>query len=173
VLGIDPADVLLTVAEVSIAFAGFASLIAIFGMRSVSATQTFDLLRYWVMLEFSLAALAFSLLPIILVFVGVSESIVWPGLSGLLAVFVIVHNVVLARLFFRGENTVRSAATPGNMVAANLVYAIIGISQIGNALGFLERQPGWFMFGLFFVLVVAAAHFVLFIGHAIAHLKHT
>ena len=52
-MSLDPTDILLTTAEVSIAFAGFASLIAILGMRAAEKSAHFDLFRYWVMLEFT------------------------------------------------------------------------------------------------------------------------
>jgi hypothetical protein len=69
------------------AFAGFASLIAIIGMRTSLGTPGFDLLRYWVMLELSLAALALSLLPPVLILLGVTapgcgarSAALWPSL---------------------------------------------------------------------------------------------
>ena len=39
-----------------------------------------------VMLEFSFAALAFSLLPLVMTFVGIQETIIWRTLSGLVVV---------------------------------------------------------------------------------------
>jgi hypothetical protein len=168
-LSIDPAETLLTMAEVAVAFAGFASLIAILGMRQAAAA--FDLLRYWVMLEFSLAALGFALLPQVLGAIGVGEAVVWRSVSALLALFTIVHNLVLAVLYVRGIEAVRAAAGQANLLAANAVYAAIILSQLGNAFGWLDHLAGWYVFGLFLVLVVASAHFTLFIGHAIAHLR--
>jgi hypothetical protein len=163
----DPGDLLLTFAEVSIAFAGFASLIAIIGMRTSLGTPGFDLLRYWVMLEFSLAALALSLLPPVLMLLGVTGSGVWRSLSGVMAVFAGVHNAVMARLYFKGNASVRRGATLANQIAANLVYAALGLTQIGNAVGWLEPAVGWYMLGLFLVLLVASAHFILFIANAL------
>jgi hypothetical protein len=167
---INPADVLLTFAQVSVAFGGFSSLIAVIGMRS-SAVAGFDLLRYWMMLEFSLAALALSLLPFVLLLLGVSETWVWRGLSGVAAVFAIGHNAVLARLYLKGEPSVRRAAGPLNMIAANVVYAALGLSQTGNAVGLLGGTVGWYLCGLLLILLVATAHFILFIVNALRSLR--
>ena len=166
----DPADVLLTLAEVSIAFAGFSSLIAVVGMRSEAPGESFDLVRYWIMLEFSLAALAFSLLPFVLTFLGVPDTAGWRSLSGLIAVFVVVHNIVLGVMYRRGNEALRRAATPASLVPANIVYAATVASQLGNAFGWLDATFGWYLFGLALVLVVASAHFIIFIAHALRQL---
>ena len=57
----DPTDVLLTLAEVSVTFAGFASVVAIFQVRFTASDTPFDLFRFWVMLTFSLATLKIGL----------------------------------------------------------------------------------------------------------------
>ena len=170
VLTIDPGDLLLTFAEVSVAFAGFSSLIAVVGMRTSTRADSFDLLRYWVMLEFSLAALALALLPPVLILLGVADVWVWRSLSGVMALLAIAHNAVMARLFLRGDPAVRRAATPANQIAANSVYAVLVLTQIGNAVGLLDHRAGWYLFGLFLVLVVASAHFILFIINALRSL---
>jgi hypothetical protein len=61
-LASDPGDVLLTFAEIAVAFAGSASIVGIFQRGSEAGRDSFDLFRFWVMLEFSLAALFFVLL---------------------------------------------------------------------------------------------------------------
>ena len=57
----EPSDVLLTLAEVAVAFAGFASIVAVFQVRWTRNEMPFDLFRFWVMLAFSLATLLFAL----------------------------------------------------------------------------------------------------------------
>jgi hypothetical protein len=84
-----------------------------------------------------------------------------------MAVFAIAHNAVMARLYFNGNPSVRRGATLANQIAANLVYAALGLTQIGNAVGWLEPAVGWYMLGLFLVLLVASAHFILFIANAL------
>jgi hypothetical protein len=168
---VDPAAVLLTLAEVSVAFAGFASLIAILGLRTDTGTKAFDLLRYWVMLEFSLAALALSLLPLLLTFLGIAEVVIWRGSSALVALFVLIHHIVVVRLYFRREPALRRATHPANLIGANLTYAALVLTQVANALGFLDPPFGWYLLGLLLVLFVASAHFIIFIAHAIETLR--
>lgn len=155
------------------AFAGFASLIAILGLRTATGSQPFDLLRYWVMLEFSLTALALSLLPLLLAFLGSPEVVIWRGLSAFVALFVLVHHVVVVRLYFRRDPAVRRAMHPANLIGANLTYAALVLTQLANALGFLDPPFGWYLLGLLLVLFVASAHFIIFIAHAIETLRQS
>jgi hypothetical protein len=53
----EPSEVLPTLAEVAVAFAGFASIVAIFQARWSCKETSFDLFRFGVMLAFSLATL--------------------------------------------------------------------------------------------------------------------
>ena len=68
----DASEVLLTLAEISVAFAGFSSIVATFQKRSGDDGTQFDHFRFWIMLEFSLASLLFSMLPFALYFAGLS-----------------------------------------------------------------------------------------------------
>lgn len=164
-----PAEVLLAMAEVAIAFTGFASLIAIFGMRAGRGARDFDLLRYWVMLESSLAALGFSFVPIVLRAVGVPEAAAWRVGSAGLAACVAVHVIVTGVLYRRGSPLFTLPVTTGQIVVSQVVYAALVLSQLANALGFLgDRVDGWYLVGMFLLFVVATAHFVLFISHAIS-----
>ena len=59
-------DLLFTIAEVAVAFVGFASLVAILGQRSSKDDPRMISARMRGMVLFSLLAVAFSLLPAIL-----------------------------------------------------------------------------------------------------------
>jgi hypothetical protein len=75
--------------------------------------------------------------------------------------------MALARLYLRGNQTVRAGATVASLAPAMTVYAAILLSQVANAAGLLAPYFGWYALGLVLVLVVTAAHFVIFIAHAV------
>ena len=76
-------EILLTIAEVAIAFAGFASLVAVLGQRSSHDDPRVLGTRMRGMILFSLLAVAFSLLPFILYRFELAESSMWRLSSGL------------------------------------------------------------------------------------------
>jgi hypothetical protein len=166
----DPGDVLLTFAEVAVAFAGFSSVVAIFQRSSSAGRESFDLFRFWVMLEFSLAALLFALLPFVLHFMGLGEPAVW-SVGGLaLIAFVLGHAVTTTRLVRRGEPAVVSSLTRGMSALANAAFAAILVSQALNLAGVLGRSFGPYLLGLSLVLFGAAVNFVrlVWVGSAAA-----
>lgn len=78
-------DVLLTIAEVAIAFAGFGSIVVVFGQRTSGRWSRADLFRLAAMIQASLITLLFAFLPICLSFLGVREPAAWVAASILLA----------------------------------------------------------------------------------------
>ena len=82
-------DVLLTIAEVAVAFAGFASLVGVLGQRTSADDPRVIGVRMRGMLLSSLMVVAFSLFPILLAGYGASPDLLWMGCSlALLAVTV-------------------------------------------------------------------------------------
>jgi hypothetical protein len=67
------AELLQTVAEVSIAFAGFTSVVAVLGRHATGEWTEIDRFRLSVMLSTSLAALHFASLPLVLAGLRVPE----------------------------------------------------------------------------------------------------
>lgn len=74
-------DVLLTLAEVAVAFAGFASLVGILGRGTSKADPRVLSLRMRAMLLTSLLVVGFSLFPVILDWYGWSDRGEWIGSS--------------------------------------------------------------------------------------------
>jgi hypothetical protein len=91
-------DILLTLAEVATAFAGFASLISVFRKRGES-TIRLDAFRFRGVLENCLLVLAFSLLPLIVNSYGLREGVSWQISSiALLTVYGFTYIVSVRRL---------------------------------------------------------------------------
>jgi hypothetical protein len=154
----DPSDVLLTFAEVAVAFAGFASIVAIF-QRGQS--ESYDLFRFWMMLEFSLAALFFALLPFPLLFLSLEPTTVWRVSSAVMVLYIGGHQATVARMRMRGDPVIRSSLTASISALAITAYSIILISQAVNVLGVpFGTGFGLFLLGLFVLLFSAGANFV-------------
>ena len=159
-LAVGSSDVLLTFAEIAVAFAGFSSVVAIFQKQSADRGAGFDLFRFWIMLEFSLAALFFALLPFPLHFLGLSAPVVWSCASGALLVFIVAHASFTSYLIRRGEPRVVSSLTRGLSRAAKTVYLVIVLAQALNLAGVPGRGFGLYLLGLFLLLFGAAVNFV-------------
>ncbi len=81
-------DLLLTFAEVAVAFAGFASLVAILGERPARDDPHINSVRMRAMVLYSLMVVMFSLLPLLLHRYEIAEAVIWRASSGALAVAV-------------------------------------------------------------------------------------
>jgi hypothetical protein len=82
-------ELLLTIAEISVAFAGFASLASIFGRRSSHSDACVDAGRVMNMLTVSLTVTGLALFPFVLMLLGLSTRWVW-GTAGGLGIFAII-----------------------------------------------------------------------------------
>ena len=83
---VQDADFLFVVAEVAVAFAGFASIVAVLGQRTTRDHPRTDAFRLRGLLESSLVVVAFSLLPYVLGRVFSHELSAWRLSSGLFAI---------------------------------------------------------------------------------------
>jgi hypothetical protein len=84
-------DTLLTIAEIAVALAGFASLVSVIGGRQNDASRVFASLRLRVMLEVAFRNAAFALLPLPFLQLAPSDPMVWRISSGLYVVVAVGH----------------------------------------------------------------------------------
>lgn len=156
----DGSDVLLAICEVSIAFAGFTSIVGVLGQRSTGHWNAEDSFRLWLMIESSLATLFFSLLPFSLHYFSLAETVVWGVSSGVMATFLIVHLIIVSpklRVLDReGQWSTRrfEPITGAIMIAILLVLSLNALDM-----GF-HRSFGAYLLGLILFLGLASMHFV-------------
>lgn len=149
----------MTIAEVSVAFAGFSGIVAIFGRRSPGRWRTGEILRFWQMIEVSLSAFVFSLLPFVFHYAGLSDAATWAACSGLLA---FISSVQMARAGFR---TVKAVGTdPSIKLGFTIPFLLFGVVivllQIGNVLGVVfHRELSPYLIGVFWQLSLACVLF--------------
>ncbi len=94
-------DLLLTIAEVAVAFAGFASLVSILGQRSSQDDLYVSSVRMRAMVLYSLLVVAFSLSPFVFNRYGLQDETVWRVSSALFAIAVVAVEVWLIRRVVR------------------------------------------------------------------------
>ncbi len=133
---ISPEDFLLTLAEVSITFAGFAALLAVF-RRLGSAWAPVEIMGLWYMVAATVGALFFSLLPFLLFFFGLGEPAIWSVCCALLALFMVGEGFGIRHL------GVRMGASPRMRVPALkwIAYPILGGALIVVILGVIQIGP--------------------------------
>ncbi len=153
-------DVLLAVAEVSIAFAGFTSIVGVLGHRVGEGWGAEYRLRLWLMIESSLATLFFSLLPFIPFHFAFDETVVWASASSSMAIFLFVHLAVVGarlRVLYRlGQwSTQRFESLNGGLILLTMVVQSMNALAIG-----FDRSFGPYLLGLILLLALASMHFV-------------
>ena len=150
-------DLLLTTAEVSIAFAGFASLVTLLGRRSAGQTLLLDVARLRGMILISLVALAGSLFPFLPYALGASSEAVWRISSG---VFFLAAGMISWVQFqhLRQAGQSRAGSVYVNMPLALICLSLLALNSI---LGMGKFSPGIYIFCLFSALFISGFLFSL------------
>ena len=142
-------DILQTTAEVAIALTGFTGIVVALSGRGGPVLVGFALLRFKILLVASLAALAFSFLPLFLHHLGTSSSTAWALSSALAVAFLIPLAIADARSF-----RTFSAEIPAFERRAAPIIVLLGITllitQLVNAL-FLRSFGPYLAVPLWFV----------------------
>ncbi len=152
------ADTLLTLAEVSIAFAGFTSVVVIFRRREAGWLPS-DAFRFQAMLVVSLSCLLFSVLPVVLHSYGVREDALWGGTSAAMAL-ALAGGLVASRPFLR-ELAERPdwSSNLSRILSFGQVIVLTLLVLNAVSLGF-RREPGPYLTGLLWMLLLCSNYFV-------------
>jgi len=155
-------DVFLTLAEVSVAFAGFSGIVAVFGRRDPGRWSLGDRYRFLSLVETSLVAAFLSLIPFGCAAMRLSPEFVWT-LSSILFVVYMAASYVIHILQYRSLPTdARAGASWVDAYATGIVDVVIVGLNIYNltilgeagpfllALLLLVGQAGYFFARLLF-----------------------
>jgi hypothetical protein len=135
-------DLLLTIAEVAVAFAGFASLVSILGRRSSRDSPVVQAARLRGLIVSSLVVVAFSFLPFVPHRFGSSEPAVWRLSSAVFA----LAGAGMAVVAFGNLGRVRSAGaiSPGFTWRGVVIGGALLVAEallLGNASGGFPSSP--------------------------------
>ncbi len=149
------AEILLTTAEIAVAFAGFASLVTILGRRSSRVDPRIIAMRFRGMLTNSLLVVAFSMIPLLLFRYGLRETAVWRISSVLLA---LAGGTNFLALVLHARPLLREAV-PISSVRRVVTFGLIGLAELVlvlNASGVTEPIAGAaYLTGLLLFLSIA------------------
>ncbi len=149
-------DVLLTTAELAVAFVGFAGIVVVLQRRQ-SAWEGANLQRFWAMLISALLVLVFSLLPLPFIASGRSCETTWAICSAAMAVFVGAETVwfvivALGRVpRFRG--VLSAMLLP--FALSSLVILVLNMLDVG-----FHRSFAGYLVGHFYLIGSSGAFFI-------------
>ena len=153
------ADVLIGCAEIAVAFAGFASIVVLFQHRDPAHWPAYIVLRMRSMIEVSVAALVFALVPFVFYHAGAPPPLTWRLSSGALA---LVVTLIAARVFQRsrpllGAGGLDPRFASGVAATTALAFALLLLNAIGYPFG-----PGFaaYLTGVLWLIVFAGLMFL-------------
>jgi hypothetical protein len=153
-------ELLSTLAEVSIVFAGFTGVVGMLGLRTDDPGYQGQRFQIGAMIGYSLIAALFSIVPLILSAVGLSDAAAWRLSSvGLLAAMLGWTALGISR----SRNLKRSGYRPVRMIQVIMrtTTAFILLILLANAVGFLGLHAGGAYVACVFIPLVYAAVFFL------------
>jgi hypothetical protein len=153
---------LLGIAQIAVALIGFSSLISVFGSRGSAGLQPRDFAGLAMVLGAGALALIFSLLPLPLAHLGLSETTLWTLAS---ATFSATSFAVLG-VFLSVNRRLNRAGHPERSRLSNRVsQALTGLIALVLALSALDvvlpRGPGIYLLALVTCLVLCLYFVVL------------
>ena len=153
-------ELLSTLAEVSIVFAGFTGVVGMLGFRSDSSEIHGQLYQIGAMIGFSLIAALFSIVPLLLGAIGLSDGTVWRASSvGLLAALIgwtIVGTIRMRDLRSSGYRGPRTLPRIMNWLTV-LVFLVLFANAVG---GLGPHTAGAYLLCVFVPLAYATFFFL-------------
>jgi len=142
------AELLPTLAEIAVAFAGFASLVSILGGRSSGEQLLANLVRLRGMLQSAILVLAFSFAPFLPAKFGASAEFSWRAAGAVFAF------AMLAPIPFQYPRVLSSPVNSRVAVSIGLMQFVAGLA-LATSVAILSPA-----------IVVGTYHFALFVGLA-------
>lgn len=151
------AETLSTIAEVSVAFAGFSGVVAAFGRRDPREWPFAERSRFRALIETSIAGALLALFPLALVTTPMSPAFVWHSSSLALVAYVVLSAFVTyrkSRLATRGERSEISSSLLGAVALCDVLIVAL------NVFNLVVAGTAWpFVLGLLMLVGQAAFFF--------------
>lgn len=121
-------DTLLTIAEIAVALAGFASIVSVVAQRADESSRIADSHRLRLMLEVALRNAGFAVLPLPLLPMASSDPTAWRFASGLYLAVALVHGLIRLK-------AQRAIGPRWFTNSAQLFLAATAVASLANVLG--------------------------------------
>jgi hypothetical protein len=152
-----PTEILGTLAEAAITFAGFSALAVLLPQLSGMEWKPGMTTGVWLMVTLCFGAFVFSLLPLILAEIGMDDGIAIAASSGVLSVFIVLSGGLAGR---RDRRLVKEGIVgpPRAPIVANVTFGLaVVLMLLANTLDVLPGSAaGWYLVGILSLLVMAA-----------------
>jgi hypothetical protein len=155
-------DALLTIAEIALVFAGLTSLIVVVRGPGHGAWRPIEFIAMWLMVGWSLGALFFSLLPVVLFHYGVPPATLWALSSGSLALFISLFVGVMG-IRLRRARAELMLPRAGRIFQV-LVPIVIAIQLLAATDWLVPRGAPTYLLGVIALLAFAVFPFVAFLS---------
>jgi hypothetical protein len=154
-------EYLLTCAEVAVALAGFSALVVAIGGRGESSIESVSRGLVGTLIERSLLAVFFSLVPVLLFGLDVAPAPTWFICSGGLAAY--IGSLAWRSAANRREMPGLSEYLTGPVFAILMVLGLLVLLlQVAHAFGLgLRQNVWWYLVGLTWLLLSAAYMFYM------------
>lgn len=161
-----PIELLATFAQIAVAFAGLSALALVVVQLAGVKWQAQMTTGFWLLITWSLGAIVFSLLPLVLLQFGISEAQVASISSACLGMFIFtVSGAALRRDTRILRLNLGSKPPVKTMIFVGGTATISAIAMLLNALSFLPaNQSAWYLAGVFELLlfaIVPLAHLLI------------
>jgi hypothetical protein len=151
---------LAVVAEISIAFTGFAGIVGALAGAKLRPAQLHVWLPFWLMIEGGLGTLFAALFPMLPHYLGLPDRHVWSASSGFVVILIVCHIAFMSPRFIRASRDPTWVRVPALQIAGRSILLIALVSQLLNALGVgLPQSAGGFLIGLYFLLLMSGLNF--------------
>ena len=149
------------IAEISIAFTGFAGIAGALAGGKLRPDQPHVWLRFWAMIEGGLGTLFAALFPLVPHYLGLPDQYVWSASSGLVVILIACHLVFMSPRFVRAfRDASFGRGLPAIDIPLVLVLLITFVTQLLNAVGVgLPQSAGGFLIGLYLLLLMSGLNF--------------
>ena len=156
-------DILASIAEISVAFAGFASIITALSGRRFGEMERGNLTRFQLMIYSSLSATLVALLPYLMVYNA--ESVDWWLCILLLTIYLIVFLAVMIRVFI--VQVAQGLLSGGVALAVVCLGVLATFVQLLSLMSILEPDLGIYLFGVYYLLIQSGVSFTRLITAAL------
>jgi hypothetical protein len=153
-------EILQTIAEVSVAFAGFTGVVVAFGRRPQPGVSTVNAHAFKAMLASSLQALLFSVLPFLFAASGLSEPRLWRVASAFMLLGLLAGAAVDVYFARRTDPVEWTRFDRAFQVLIPLFGLAAVIGQLINLFGGVEHPFAPYLGGLLFFLFFSSVMFV-------------
>jgi len=135
---------------VSVAFAGFSGVVAVFGRRDPSSWSFSDRFRFFSLVESSLSLLLLCILPFGLSSVHIADDSVWRAMSALIVSYLVLSDIFRIRRLRAASSSERSELASIATRVFVVGHVLVVILSAYNA-GFVG-EFGPFLVALIFIL---------------------